>query len=152
MKPTSPLFFLVLFSFLVVEDSSGDDQLPPAIKAALTQASENRDEIEKALDQVPPNEKEGMLFLIANMPERDLKSLSAKYLLENVRLAYQAWDKSPWKEKLPKDIFLNNVLPYASINERRDNWRAPARSRRQRTNCCRHSGIAPWTQTEAPPR
>ena len=32
------------------------------------------------------------------------------------------------------------------------NWRVPGRSRRQRTNCCRHSGIARQTQTEVPPR
>ena len=38
-------------------------------------------------------------------------------------LAYRARDEAPWKRELPEEIFLNDVLPYASMNERRDNWR-----------------------------
>ncbi len=64
-----------------------------------------------------------MQFLVTHMPDHDLKSLSAEFLLENVRFAYQAWNDSPWKDQLPPGIFLNNVLPYANINERRDRWR-----------------------------
>ena len=37
--------------------------------------------------------------------------------------AYRAWNETPWKDRIPKEIFLNDVLPYASINERRDDWR-----------------------------
>ena len=65
-----------------------------------------------------------MTFLIENMPQRNLTSLSAEFLLDNVKLSYKSWQESPWKDKLPKEIFLNNVLPYANINEHRDNWRA----------------------------
>ena len=56
-------------------------------------------------------------------PSRDLHTLSADFLLENVRLAYQAWNESPWKSDLPKEVFLNYVLPYANISEQRDRWR-----------------------------
>ena len=68
-------------------------------------------------------QRAGIRFLVAYMPQRDLKSLSAQTLMENVRLAYQAWNESPWKEDVPEEIFLNNVLPYANINEKRDDWR-----------------------------
>jgi hypothetical protein len=64
-----------------------------------------------------------MEFLIAHMPARDLTSLTADYLLENVHYAYQAWNESPWKESIPKYVFMNNVLPYASVTEQRDPWR-----------------------------
>ena len=57
-----------------------------------------------------------MQFLVTHMPDHDLKSLSAEFFLENVRFAYQAWNDSPWKDQLPPGIFLNNVLPYANIN------------------------------------
>ena len=33
------------------------------------------------------------------------------------------WMKFLGGKDIPKDIFLNDVLPYASLNERRDNWR-----------------------------
>ena len=75
-----------------------------------------------ALADERPLPNEGMEFLLANMPEAD-KQLSTAFLTENVRLAYQAMDEVPWGRGIPKDIFLNDVLPYASINERRDNWR-----------------------------
>ncbi len=64
-----------------------------------------------------------MEFLVANMPDRDLTSLSADFLLDNVHFAYLAWNEAPWKNAVPEDEFLNNILPYASVNERRDNWR-----------------------------
>jgi len=98
---------------------------PPesVIERALSKSGDNRAEIAGALDQVPEDQAEGMRFLVAHMPERDLQSLSAKFLLENVQLAYKAWNESPWKQTIPKEVFLNNILPYANINERRDEWR-----------------------------
>ena len=96
---------------------------PAAISSALERAGTNRSQIQAALDRSPAKQREGMQFLVAHMPDHDLKTLTAEFLLENVRLAYQAREESSWKAKIPKDIFLNNVLPYATINERRDRWR-----------------------------
>ena len=39
------------------------------------------------------------------------------------------WQTSPWKERVPEPVFLNNVLPYACINEKRDEWRAEFQER-----------------------
>ncbi|MCP4811512.1 MAG: polyhydroxyalkanoate depolymerase, partial [Planctomycetaceae bacterium] len=94
-----------------------------AISSALKRAGTNRSQIQAALDRSPAKQREGMQFLIAHMPDHDLKTLTAEFLLENVRLAYQAREESSWKANIPNDIFLNNVLPYATINERRDRWR-----------------------------
>jgi len=58
------------------------------------------------------------------MPGRDLVALKGDFLLENISLAYQAKADVPWGKEVPQEIFLNYVLPYASLNERRDNWRA----------------------------
>ena len=92
-------------------------------KPDLSRAGDNADQLRKALADTPANQKEGMSFLIEYMPQRDLQSLSAEFLSNNVRFAYRAWNDSPWKDSIPKDIFLNDVLPDASINERRDDWR-----------------------------
>jgi hypothetical protein len=99
------------------------------VEAALERAGDNRGQLERALHRVPAAEREGMEFLIVNMPQRDLQELTADFLLDNVHGAYQAWDEAPWKHAIPKEIFLNNVLPYANINERRDLWREDFRQR-----------------------
>jgi len=93
------------------------------LQVALDRTGENRQQIQKALDDAPADEREAMEFLVANMPGHDLRGLSAGFLLENVHLACQAWNESPWKHDVPKDVFLNYVLPYANIDERRDPWR-----------------------------
>ncbi len=96
---------------------------------ALAAAGENRPAIEAALAQTPADQREGMAFLVANMPESDLQTLSTKFLLDNVRLAYEAWREAPWRERVPPEIFLNDILPYANIDERRDDWRGDFRRR-----------------------
>jgi len=111
-------FTLVLAGNLVL----GADN-PAAIRSALQRAGSNRLQIQAALDRSPADQKEGMQFLVTHMPDQDLKTLTAEFLLENVQLAYQAREESAWKAKIPHDIFLNNVLPYATINEKRERWR-----------------------------
>lgn len=95
----------------------------PLLEAALKKAGDNAPEMQKALDTAPNSQKEGMAFLIAHMPERDLKELKADFLLENVAVAYMAREQFSWAQALPDSIFFNDVLPYVSMNERRDNWR-----------------------------
>ena len=101
----------------------GEDDLSKLVESALARAGDNADQLRRTLDDAPQDHKEGVRFLIAYMPERDLQSLSANFLLKNVRFAYQAWNEAPWKDRVTKKMFLNDVLPYASINERRDDWR-----------------------------
>jgi hypothetical protein len=93
------------------------------VQMALDRAGPNRAEIQKALDATCGAEREAIEFLVANMTRRDLRELSAAFLLENVRTACKTWDETPWKRDVPREIFLNYVLPYASIDERRDPWR-----------------------------
>jgi len=78
----------------------------------------------RADQALSPQEQEGLAFLTANMPDSDSKALKKDLLIRDVRLAYQAMSEVPWGHDIPKDIFLNDILPYASINERRDDWRA----------------------------
>ncbi len=91
--------------------------------AALKKAGRNRGELITALEKTDPSRREGMAFLIANMPAIDLMVLKASFLMENNQLAYQAREEMSWGKSIPQDIFLNDVLPYATLNERRDNWR-----------------------------
>lgn len=98
------------------------------VQDALTRSGDNRENLELALAEIAPTQRKAMEFLIANMPDRDLKTLSTEFLIENVQLSYAALDATPWKNQIPEDIFLNNVLPYANINEGREPWRKDFRA------------------------
>ncbi len=63
-------------------------------------------------------------FLVENMPPSDKENLSAQFLSENLDLALKARTIFPWARKVPEEIFLNDILPYAVLDEPRDPWRA----------------------------
>ncbi|MDC0935955.1 transglutaminase domain-containing protein [Pirellulales bacterium] len=122
MNSRCVLAALVLVSMSAVR-GLGSEEPSSLVESALARSGDNALQIRKALDEVPEDQQEGMRFLVAHMPERDLTSLSADFLLKHVKFAYLAWNEAAWKDRLPKDVFLNDVLPYAVINERRDDWR-----------------------------
>ena len=89
----------------------------------LIQSGNNIVEIGKAISNVPDNQLSGMVWLINNMPEEDLKILSSEFLLTNCDLSYKVWANSKWGDYIPENIFFDGILPYANLNERRDDWR-----------------------------
>ena len=99
--------------------------------AALDAAGSNRQELARALSEVAPDQRDAMRFLIENMPPGDLLSLKADFLLAHVAEAHRDLDLSRWgrktRLKIPREIFLNDILPYASLNERRDDTRTRVR-------------------------
>ena len=102
---------------------------PAAVTQALDRAGANKAQLLDALNRVPPAQSPGLRFLIANMPDSDLQTLTASFLLENVAIAYEARDGAAWKAALPPAVFLNDVLPYACLNEARDDSRAMLRAK-----------------------
>lgn len=62
-------------------------------------------------------------FLVEHMPPKDRESLSSGFLMRNLDLALQARNEFPWAKAVPEDVFLNDVLPYAVLDESRDSWR-----------------------------
>jgi len=99
------------------------DELSKKVDIALNKSGDNKTELEKALSIYDGEKKEAVAFLIAYMPDRDLKELSSEFIINNVDLAYKAKEEFPWCKDLDKDIFFNEVLPYASLNETRELWR-----------------------------
>ena len=89
----------------------------------MVTAGDNAKELEKALKEVPADQKEGMAFLIAYMPERDAEALTADFLMEHVTYAYKARAEFPWAREVPNEIFLNDVVAYVNLNETRESWR-----------------------------
>ena len=113
-------------TLLPVEAAWGIDE---GLESAFTRAGSNRLEIERAISGVPESQRDAMEWLVERMPERDLQHLDADYLIENCRLAFEAREASAWGDAIPEEIFLDAVLPYAAINERRDDWRRDFRDR-----------------------
>jgi hypothetical protein len=94
-----------------------------ALDKALADAGTNRTQLQLALDQVSASRRDGLVFLIENMPQRDLQTLSGDFLLENVNLSFDAWETAPWHGQVSRELFFNEVLPYACMTERREDWR-----------------------------
>lgn len=119
---------LVLLAFGLSACSSGryagvPKEYHALIDRTIATAGDNAKELKKALKEVPRNEREAVAFLISYMPERDAKSLSADFLLENVEYAYKARAEFPWAKEVPDSVFLNDVVAYANLNENRESWR-----------------------------
>ncbi len=101
--------------------------LPPSAAApeAATDSGSTSPELLNALQAVPVAQRAGMQFLLDNMPAPDRTRLTAGLLFTNVALAYEAFAAAPWAKQIPPEIFLNDILPYAVVNETRDAWRQP---------------------------
>lgn len=119
---------LVLLAFGLSACSSGryagvPKEYRALIDRTIATAGDNAKELKKALKEAPADQKKAVAFLISYMPERDAKSLSAEFLLENVEYAYKARAEFPWAKEVPDSVFLNDVVAYANLNENRESWR-----------------------------
>ncbi|MFT5059493.1 MAG: hypothetical protein ACI89E_002278, partial [Planctomycetota bacterium] len=127
MKLSHCLFNLVVSALLLVSPASATTT---DLETALQRAGENRIQLEQAIAGVPEGEeREAMCWLIEHMPAQDLGQLQADYLLTNHRFAFQSWRSAPWRDKVDSSLFADSILPYASVNERRDAWRKLLRER-----------------------
>ena len=93
------------------------------VASALEMSADNKKELLSALSECPDEQTGALGFILGNMPERDLRDLNKDFLLKNINLAYQVLDSVQWAESIPQDLFLNYILPYVSLHERRDDWR-----------------------------
>jgi hypothetical protein len=80
--------------------------------------------IEQAAGQHGELGRRAAAFLVDHMPPHDRATLSCEFLMENLNLAFAARERFPWAQALSESLFVNDVLPYASIDEPRDPWRA----------------------------
>lgn len=98
------------------------------LEKQLAAAGDNAGEIweftEAATRDFGPMGKRAAEFLVKGMPESDLKSLKGAFLSENLSLAMKARVQFPWAKNLPEEVFFNDVLPYASLDETREAWRS----------------------------
>lgn len=124
------VILLSLISLVMFSCSDPYKHLSPKMAAEAKKAIysvENRErqkQLEDAISLVKPEYQEGMAFLIAYMRPADLDTLPTRLLISNVNMAYRARETFPWAKALTEDVFFNEVLPYASTDETREDWRA----------------------------
>ena len=106
--------------------------LPPGVTATDLESRLNRaisripqDKLDKFAGIMASNRAESpyLAALLAEMPECDYADADPDRLLEDVRYALKARAEIPWKDQISEDLFLRYILPYWSVNEKRDPWR-----------------------------
>ncbi len=63
-------------------------------------------------------------FLVEGMPAGDRETLKGEFLMGHLDLAMKARREFLWAQELPEEVFFNEVLPYASLDETREDWRS----------------------------
>ncbi|MDP7062365.1 MAG: transglutaminase domain-containing protein [Planctomycetota bacterium] len=101
----------LILAFLPIQDTA---VAPPATSTDRWRA---------ALESIDAAFRPGLEFLLEHMPPEDREKISVELVVENVEYAYKAWQGAPWHDAVSEEIFFNEILPYANINERRDRWR-----------------------------
>lgn len=78
-----------------------------------------------AKDTETITEQQCLRWLKTNMPARDRGVLSEQQLRDHIKLALAARAASPWAAAVPVAVWLNDVLPYRSVDEPLDahDWR-----------------------------
>ncbi len=125
ITPMLSFAFILLAPLVTTDDNASPTHWwSDEVAASLDRAPEHKASWEAMLTEAPPEHRPGLSYLIAYLPDRDLQSLSPADLATNVQLAYQARASVSWGEQLPDELFLDAVLPHASVTEPRDSMRA----------------------------
>jgi transglutaminase-like putative cysteine protease len=69
---------------------------------------------------LPGSDRAAMAYLLVDLPLSDLTLVEPQALTQNVRLAAQARNATEWARQIPRDVYLDAVLPHAAITEPRD--------------------------------
>ena len=94
----------------------------PELAEAINTSS-RPEALHQLLAQCDETHREALEYLITYMPDADRDTMSLDLLKENVEYALMAYNKYPWTQALPKEIFYSDVLPYYVVDEVRDSWR-----------------------------
>lgn len=118
---------LLLGTALASPSTSIPRPVPEEYRAQLAQslklAGKNSRELEKVLLEVDARLWDDACFLLASLPYRDLGTVDAELILQNLHWAGAARDSLPWGAVIPDELFRHYVLPHRVTQERLTNWR-----------------------------
>ncbi len=59
----------------------------------------------------------------------DIQTVSCRYLIENIELAFEAWESVPWSRRYSFEDFCEYILPYKIMDEPIVGWRSHLREK-----------------------
>jgi transglutaminase-like putative cysteine protease len=90
------------------------------VAESLARSPSARGNWEIQLRSAPGFLRAGMAYLIADLPLSDLTLVKPSELATNVRFALDARNATEWARQVPREVFLDSVLPHAALTEPRD--------------------------------
>ncbi|MGE7777249.1 hypothetical protein ACQKLP_21195 [Chitinophaga sp. NPDC101104] len=63
------------------------------------------------------------------IPEKDAAFIRPEFLESEIDAAVAEWKRYPWNQDIPKEVFLDYLLPYKVHQDFPDNWRASLRQK-----------------------
>lgn len=105
---------------------NADDATENEFRALLDEVIANSarpDSLKTLIARTPKEWQDDMKYLIAYMLPEDRDTMPLGLLEENVRYAQRAKATYEWTQKLPREVYLTDVLPYYVVDEVRDAWR-----------------------------
>ena len=117
--------FGLLFSLLMMEVGG---ESGPTLEEVWEGIGDNRFELEAFREESfrqfeLEGEKAFDSLVKGGMPLSDKKTLSSRFLMSNLIFAMKARVEFPWSEQVSEEMFFNEVLPYAILDEVREDWR-----------------------------
>lgn len=82
----------------------------------------NYDKMVEAWDKV--EDQQGNIHYMKDTVVLDCQAMKADFLIQNIDLAYEAWNDFPWASKRTFDQFCEYILPYRGSNEPLEEWRS----------------------------
>lgn len=75
----------------------------------------------------------------------DLQTIKADYLINNIDLAFNSWNNTPWSKDYTFEEFCQYVLPYKLDREKLEDWRTMALLNKTfAEDSLLHNGASPW--------
>ena len=93
------------------------------LRIAMAVAEEKAHSWMALVNSLSSDERVAAAFLLGHMPESDLLELAPALVREEIRLAFKARESPLYDSRIPEQVFLNYVLPYAQAGEAREAWR-----------------------------
>ena len=119
-----PALLLYIGAALIVAGSPESAWWDKQVEASLDRAPARKAEWVRLLESCRSEYRAGLSYLLRDLPLRDLEKMPTEAMATNMSQAYKTRVEVPWGVRLPEPIFLDAVLPHASLTEPRQLMRA----------------------------
>lgn len=118
-------YILILSVFFFI--SCNRDRIIPDKKALLNHYNQPEDSLKREAisflsDNMIDQKSEILIPFYKIVPDGSV--IDNEFLLEDIDLAFEHWNRYPWADQVPFDIFLNYLLPYKVYGEEPAHWRS----------------------------